>query len=514
MTSKIQNKRAIIQVLGYILKDPEVLLRSDFKLEQSDFPETIHNIIFTSVVQLLRGGVTKLDGVTIDNFLADKPLQYKIFKDNGGIELIEKMKCYSNEAAIDYWYSTLKKYSLLRSLKDEGFDISTYYDTTLTNINKIEEMQQKLDNVSVEDIIHTTEKKIINIKEKMGSRITDKTEFLGGDGLDELLDSLGNTEQYGHTFINPYFTEAFMGMRKSKFLMVSGDSGSGKSRTQIANAVHVALPYLYDLKEDSWIMFEEEPEPVLYISTELSKRAIQLVFLAYVTGIEENRIKRGTINQEEKKRLNIASILLKNAPLYCRCIDDFDIQDVETIIEKTIIQHKIGYVFHDYLHTTPKLMGYYNKITGVKMQEHQILYLFGNSLKQLTNKYNIHIYTSSQLNRSAEDGQQLNSNSLRGAKGLGDKLDGGVISTAPTAKDLKMIEDIINTKGVVTPNMCHTIYKNRDGEYTRIKIWTIINLGNIREEVLFVTDENYRLIEMTGAYPPTLKVENPLIVNV
>ena len=63
-------------------------------------------------------------------------------------------------------------------------------------------------------------------------------------------------------------------------------------------------------------------------------------------------------------------------------------------------------------------------------------------------------------------------------------------------KDLKEISHILSNPkwGNKTPNYMHFIYKNRQGQDFVI-IWTQINLGNLREEVCFVTDYDYNLLE-------------------
>lgn len=495
-------------MLGGILKYPEVLLRGEYKIEQSDFPETIDNILFTSVVELLRSDVTEITPITIDNFLSTRPIQYKVFQDNGGARMVEKIIKYTQDESFEYWHGIMRKFSLLRNLNEMGFDITPFYNENETNVDVLEAKNEKLFNMSINDIIGHYDHTLIDFKEKWSTDISGNTSFQAGDGLDELLKSLEEDEQFGHSFVNPYLTTAFMGMKKSKFFLFSGASGSGKSRSQMANAVHVAVPYAYNIEHDCWVRKKEEVRPVLYISTELTKKEVQLLFLAFLSGVEEDVIKHRRFNQHEYDRIRMAQKLLSEAPLYCECIEDFDIKDIEVLIERNIINRHVEYVFYDYLHTTPKLMSYYNQVTGVRMQEHQILYLFGNSLKQIANKYDIFLYSSTQLNRGYKDEQNLDATALRGALSLSDKVDGGIISLPPTEKDLKMLEDVIAevTFGV-EPNMCHAIYKNRGNKYKDIRIWTKMNLGNVREEVLFVTDSRYKLITgMVGTMVETEKV--------
>ena len=46
------------------------------------------------------------------------------------------------------------------------------------------------------------------------------------------------------------------------------------------------------------------------------------------------------------------------------------------------------------------------------------------------------------------------------------------------------------------PNYSHWVYKNRSG-MSNVIIWSYMNLGNMREEPLFVTDMDYNLLDVS-----------------
>lgn len=500
----IQNKRAVLQVLGTVINDPTLLLNEDYEISLDDFQESVHRVIFLAVNKLVAQGVTSISGVTVDNYLSPYPTQYKVFQDNRGIELVNKLMNFAERNSFDYWYQMLKKFTLLREFKMNGFDISSLYNENETDVEKIELINAKLAQMTTQDIVDHFNEKFLNIRERWTTNIEEDMSFRAGDGARTLKERLKSTPSMGHSFINPVLTTALRGMRKKKFVLVSGSSGSGKSRTQMANAVHVATPWLYDTETNRWTKRQEESKPVLYISTELEAEEIQTVMIAYLSGVDEEHILTGEYAIGEEERVDRAIEILEEAPLYCQYISDFDIKDIESLIERMIVAHKIEYVFYDYLHSTPKILQYYNQTTGTRLAEHQILYLFGNSLKMLVNKYDIFLYSSTQLNRNYKDEQNLDASAIRGALSLSDKLDAGLISIPPSAQDLEYLEEAIKDNWGVEPNMCHTIYKNRGSRYKSIRIWTRINLGTVREEVLFVTDDKYRKVEMKKTYIETL----------
>lgn len=502
----IQNKRAILQVLGGLIKNPKLLQEEKYDIKLEDFQEAIHRVLFLTINNLYNQKVYEISGVTIDNYISTYPKQYKLFQDNRGIELVNRMAESAQDGSFDYWYDVLKKFTLLREFNEHGFDVSDLYDPNEIDIGIIEQKNTMLDEMTTQDILKHYNKKFLKIRDNWTIKNTGTEVFQAGDGLSALKEKLKQAPSIGHSFINPILTTALRGMRKKKLVLVSGASGSGKSRTQMANACHVAVGWIYNLKFNRWELTGEKPMPTLYISTELEQSEIQTIMLAYVTGVEEHKILDGTYTREEEDRLNVGIKLLEEAPLYCKYISDFDIKDIENLIESMIIGEGIEYVFYDYLHSTPKILQYYNQNTGTRLQEHQILYLFGNSLKMLVNQYDIFMYSSTQLNRGYKDEANLDATSIRGALSLADKLDAGIISSPPTKKDLEMLDGLC-MKIFTEPNMCHTIYKNRGNRYKDIRIWTKINLGNMREEVLFVTNSNYERINMKSIRTDNLTPE-------
>ena len=80
-------------------------------------------------------------------------------------------------------------------------------------------------------------------------------------------------------------------------------------------------------------------------------------------------------------------------------------------------------------------------------------------------------------------------------KSIADKVDGAAVVMEVTKADLEGIAPILsNGFGVKTPNMVMHIYKNRRGKWNRVKIWSYADMGNVRVEDLFVTDNNYKII--------------------
>ena len=48
----------------------------------------------------------------------------------------------------------------------------------------------------------------------------------------------------------------------------------------------------------------------------------------------------------------------------------------------------------------------------------------------------------------------------------------------------------------VMPNMVTDVYKVRSGEWTQVRIWSDVNLGNLRKKDLFVTNSRMEVVDV------------------
>lgn len=495
----LQNKGAILQVLGGLIKNPKLILDNRYDFKPEDFPEQFHRFIFSAINNIVCNGGVVADMQAIGNVLKDNEKAFKIFNENRGMEWVAKAGMHFTPENFDYNYDIMKKFTLLRDLRDNmGLDISDIYNENEINAFKKDEKMQEFYSMSIDDIIRHYNDKWSNFKKGWNTSFQEVDTFLAGDGIDEMIANLYVKPDRGYPMLNKKLSEITRGMRKKKFYLFSAPTGKGKSRMMVSNACHLCVTEIFNIETNQW---EENPhkiQKVTYIATELTRDEVQRMAVAYVSGVEEDKIVNGLVTEEEYERVIKASKLIKSMPLSCIAIPDFDIDDMETIIAEEVMQKGSQYIFFDYIHQTPKLAGYYSRKTGSSLSEHQVLYLFGNALKNLANKYDVFMYTSTQMNREYKNNKdgELDATSIRGAMSLADKCDIACTITEPTERELKLLEGLIEHTFGEKPNHCYSIYKNRGGRYNKIKIWSRINLGNMREQVLFITNYDYTPIEI------------------
>ena len=55
--------------------------------------------------------------------------------------------------------------------------------------------------------------------------------------------------------------------------------------------------------------------------------------------------------------------------------------------------------------------------------------------------------------------------------------------------------DFLSNLGLGVPNIVTDIYKVRSGEWTQVRIWSYVDLGNLRKVDLYMTDARMEVID-------------------
>jgi len=501
----LSDKRSIFAIIGCLLKKPFLLDdTSTYKLTKDDFNEQFHKIIFAAISNLYHEGIIDIDYLIIDNYLSNYNLQYDIFINNNGIEYLQRAVEAANLENFNYAYNRVKKFSLLRELVNKGVNIKNIYDDEITDPKQQEVMQEKFDELSLQDITDYFDKIFIDIKSQF--LINQGHQGIhAGEGIIELKEQLKNTPEIGLPLRGNIMNMATRGARLKKLFMRSMPTAVGKTRLAIADACNIATDEIWSEDKQKWIQ-NGFKTPTLFMTTELEMDEIQTLLLAFLSNVDESHILDGNYkSQEEEKRVDYAAKVLKDSALYIEYLPNFCYTDVENIIRKYYFEHKVKYHFFDYIHTTVRMLSELMKDTkGMRLREDNILHMFSTNLKELCNELGIFIYTATQVSGEWESKKTGNQNILRGAKALADKLDIGYIGLFATAEDLDALSHIIE-KGFELqerPNIVFHMYKNRRSKYGNVKIWSYVDLGTCRIKNLFVTDNSYNLIPVS-----TLEIE-------
>lgn len=499
------NKIAVMQVLAGLIKDPLLFASNKYRFDINDFQEQFHRIVYGAIDYLAHSGMEKIDYIDIDKFLQPYESQYKVFCDNRGIEYIQKILEMYDPKKFDYYYNTLKKYSLLVLLNSQGIDTRDLYDSSIVNPDEQQKMQERFDKMSVNDIITSEEVKVAEAKKLFGSS-SDLVEGSVGDSLRELKEELKKAPVMGMPLMSPILTTLYRGQRFGCLNMTSAPSGVGKTRIAVGEACHLAIPEYYDCDKKQWISTGLE-ENVLIIETELELQEVQTMMMAYVSGIPESRILDGNYSKEEEQRLDKAIDLIEasKSRFFFVSITNFDSDDVINTIKSYYMTRHVNYVFFDYLSESIKMLAEGTRKTKVQgLRTDQILLQMSTALKDCAKQLNIYIWTATQLSGDYKNVKEADSTSLRGAKSLADKTDCAAILLPVRDMDNPIIETYCAKGFEIKPNFVLHVYKIRRGTYQNIRLYTYFDRGTCRMYDCFVTDSNGVMLPVEPTY---VKVE-------
>lgn len=495
--SKYVDTAAIMQVIGAIYIQPSLLDNENYHFHEEDFCEDFHVTLFGTIYNLHALGAKEITLNAIEDYLAQRPKRQAIYKANKGAEYLEQLKEATQLSAFQYYYDRVKKMTLLRMYNERcGMDLSWLYDMdNIFDAKKKQAQEDWLDNTPLVEIADLIDKKIDEVK----SVYVDNCEadiVQAGAGVELLLEQLKQKPELGYPLYGKYINTIFRGARLKKFYLRSAATGVGKTRSMVADACYIGCGSMYSLEERTWIN-TGEPQATLYIATEQELSEVQTMMISFLSGVNEEHIVTGEYLEGEWERALHAAQLLKTGKIYFEALPDFSLQDIENVIKKGIRENDIKYVFHDYIHTSMKILEEITRRSGgVRLREDNILFMISVRLKDLCNQYGIFIMSATQLSNDYHEAEVYDQGLLRGAKSIADKIDAGSILLEATDKDKEALAPLVKRLGCEMPDIKMSIYKNRRGRWKNVLVWIKSDRGICRLDPIFVTKYSYELVDI------------------
>ena len=338
------------QVIGCLMKKP--LLFTEYQdLRIQDFDLKVPRIVFSAIKNMFESGAMELSPVEVDLEIDNHEAISVIYKSNHGLDFLKESYEYSKIENFEYYYKRLKKLSLLRELKKNNYDISSYYKENFESLKEEEKANDLFESSSVDDILMSVEGKYNKIK----------NDFINGgkhsgnaaNGLRELVDELMLKPEIGPALCGDYFSTACRGARLGKYYLRSASSGSGKSRLAVFDACKICFPIHYSLDKGTFVVEVDDkgevrpPRKTLIITTEMGKDEIQTIVLAYLSGVNEAHILTGKYELGEKDRVYYATQIVEKYQnyFYIEEISDPNLTNVESTIKRYATIEEVDYVF-------------------------------------------------------------------------------------------------------------------------------------------------------------------------
>ena len=478
------DKNVIRQVLGSLMQKPQLLSEVDkYSLSVVDFSTRFEKYIFSAIMNLYCKGATIIQPIDVANYLESDTVGNKLFESNHGVEYLQDIMEFSSWENFSYYYEKLKKINLIRDLQKQGFDTSEFYCDDLTK-KDAEEINARFEHLTVTDICNGVKRKLLQLESDY-AQTGEIEEEKACDGIRDFIYHMHTTVEMGAPLQGAMYNKIFSGAQKKALTIRSGCSGLGKTRQAVGDACYLAYPIRYNSRNRQWEQ-TGSCEKVLFIMTEQTMDQVRKMILAYLSDINESRFKLGNFSAEEQKLLDQAvDVMEKYADnLILVKMPNPSIELVKTIVRENCLTKNIGYVFYDYIFIGPALL---EQFRGFSLRNDEVLLMFTTALKDLAVELDVAMFTSTQVNASADDNKNIrNEASLAGGRSTINKADNGAIMARPTPEELESLEELTKNFGI--PNCVTDIFKCRSGEWTQVRIWSQVDLGRLKKKDLFVTD--------------------------
>ena len=483
------DKNSILQLFGSLMKRPQFLSETDkYQLSLDDFYYKFDKYIFAAIENLYRGGANKIQPIDVENYLQSNGAASVIFKQNNGIEYLQDAEYLSETQNFEFYYKRLKKINLLTKLQNDGFDISEFYIEDLTNPKALE-VNKNFEKLEIDEILDALKRKVLGLENEFTQNEVTRTES-AFTGIEDIIESAQLQTDIGVPVQGDILNEVISGARRGTLIIRSAASGTGKTRQAVGDACLIAYPFRYEPKQDKWVQIGSGCK-TMFIATEQTIPEIQKMILSYLTGFNESKFRYGNFTEKENRIIRQAVWIMEQYK------DNFFIVQmpapridlVKNLVREQVLLHGIEYVFFDYIFICPSLLG---EFKGVSLRNDEILLMFSTALKELAVELNICMFTSTQVNANADSNQNIrNESSIAGSRAVINKADIGMVMARPSKEEI----DFFASTGEPIPTIVTDIYKVRSGEWTQVRIWSIVDLGNLRKEDLYMTDSRLEKIE-------------------
>ncbi|GAA0334748.1 replicative DNA helicase [Bacillus carboniphilus] len=360
-----QNIEAEQAVLGAIFLEPSSISTASELLEPEDFYRSAHEKIYYCMLKLNDSGQA-VDLITVTEELqATKQLE-----DVGGVSYLSELAASVPTAAnIDYYARIVAEKSLLRRL------IRTA--TTIAQDGYAREDE-------VDALLTEAEKKIMEISQRNNSGAFHNIKDVlvkTYDQIEELHNRKGDI-----TGIPTGFSELdrmTAGFQRNDLIIVAARPSVGKTAFALNIAQNVAT------KTD---------ENVAIFSLEMGAEQLVMRMLCAEGNIDAQRLRTGSLNDEDWRKLTMAMGSLSNAGIFIDDTPGIKINELRAKCRRLKQEHGLGMILIDYLQL---IVGSGNSKDNRQQEVSEI----SRTLKGLARELKVPVIALSQLSRGVEQRQ-------------------------------------------------------------------------------------------------------------
>ena len=349
-------------VLGSMLVDKDAVFEAMEVLKEDDFYREDHKSIYSAISTLCSRG-EPIDIITVKSELE---LQGKLEKIGGVEYLVDLPEKVPTIANIQKYVKIVEEKSILRNLIKASNEITTMgYEQT----------------EEVETIMEQAEKKIFDLMQKKNQKgYTLLKDVLIGtfSELEQLYNQKESITGVPTGFID--LDRITAGLHKSDLVLVAARPAKGKSAFANSIAVNAALNHNV---------------PVVIFNLEMSKEQVGSRILCSEAMVESNKVRTGSLSEEEWVKLATAVAPLSEAPIYIDDTAGISVAEIRAKCRKLKLEKNIGLVVIDYLQLI--------QASGKKnLNREQEISEISRALKILAKELEVPVIALSQLSRAPE----------------------------------------------------------------------------------------------------------------
>jgi replicative DNA helicase len=356
-----QNIEAERSTLGSMFLEKEAIDKGVELLQPEDFYREAHRIIFEAVIALHQHS-EPVDIITVSDELKRRNLLDKI----GGIPYLTSLaNAVPTAAHVEYYAKIVAEKALLRGI------INTATEIVRLGYEGAEEVDQILDQAE-KQIFQITQKRHVKGYISLKSILVDTFER-----IEKLYDSRGGVTGLSTGFND--LNRMTAGLQPSDLIILAARPSMGKTTFALNIARNVAV---------------EQKVPVVVFSLEMSKEQLALKLLCSEAGVDNQRIRTGSLRDEDWPRLSHALGRLSEGMLYIDDTAGTTVLDIRAKARRIKAQDGLGLIVIDYL----QLMSSRSRTENRQQEVSEI----SRSLKALARELEVPVIALSQLSRAVE----------------------------------------------------------------------------------------------------------------
>ncbi|MBU0513283.1 MAG: replicative DNA helicase [Proteobacteria bacterium] len=356
-----QDVEAEQAVLGAVLISPEAAAEVLEGLTEADFYRPAHRHIFSAMAELFERGEA-IDLVTVRGLLQGRDQLDQV---GGSAYLTQLSDTVFSAANVSAYIGAVHSRSVVRQLLARSEQIAAQ---CYTHAGEVDELLDRAEQAVFEIADKKAAKSLYPLKDVVHASV---------QYLERLYEQEEPVTGVPSGFVD--LDELTTGFHPSDLIVVAGRPSMGKTAFALSVSLNAAF---------------KDQRPVALFSLEMSKEQLALRLISAESGLDAKRLRKGTITEQDFKKILDASGRLYEAPIFIDETPALTPLHMRAKARRLKARHGLGLVVVDYLQLMRGGIRTDNRVQEISE--------ISRSLKELARELKVPVIALSQLNREIE----------------------------------------------------------------------------------------------------------------